>query len=221
MAALVLAISGCGGDETGRTDPSTDPGEEAARVENEMPAVRIEVLGTAEKPPRDGFVRIDSDCTDGTSESPRLGPLDLQVPAAWEIRRSGGGGPRRADMGFTAGGVRRTISVGMRDQSRNEPPPTAGGEGAEEVGRVSWGGVQVPVVFGPGGYSAYFPIITVDDRIDVYAHLRVGGRGSGDLATLDPDAVLGIFETARLDPCAVESFAGTFNNAEVVFLDDG
>lgn len=168
---------------------------------------------------REGFVLIDSDRTESTRETPRPGLLDVQVPADWELPGTVAGGPRRGEVSFNVGGVRRTLSVRMEDQRQGTTPKFTAGEDDQQVGTVEWGGEQVPVYLDDFGYWAFLPAITVHPLAEVYAFVRLGGRSSGDVTKLDRDEVLTVFETDRLNPCVVESYAGGYQKPEVRYLD--
>lgn len=218
LAAVAVLVAGGCGLESETSAESSDAAEEA---DAGPPPARVEVRGTAEEPLREGFVLVDSDCADDTRENPGLGPLDIQVPAGWEIRKGGGfNGPREGDMSVNVGSVRRTLSVGMQDNFQGAAPEERAGEDARPVGTVDWSGDQVRVFFGAGGYTAYFPAISIQYSPDVYAVVQLGGRGRGDVSELDRDEVLTVFETARLDPCVVNSYFGESANVDIVYADD-
>lgn len=213
---LLILISGCGGESA---PESSAPIPEPARPAEEF-RVRIEVRGWEDESLRPGFVQIDSDCSEGTSDDPPgLGPLDIQVPADWEIGATGMRGARRGEVAVRVGSVQRHLTVRLEEQLPGSSGEDLIGAGAEPVGTVHWAGESRQVYFDGFGYVAAFPAISVPDVADVFAVVVLGGRGSGDLTTLDREAVLMVFETAHLDRCVADSYAAVYRNAEVVFVE--
>jgi len=215
LGAVALVMVGCGGSGSEAIDPIEVAESETATG---PPTVRIEVSGTAEEPPRDGFAKIEPNCEEWI-EMPAVGPLAIQVPENWEVSKASSG-PRQGEVGFSAGDVHRTIEVKMWEQQAGRTPRDMVGADAEAVGAVDWAGKRVTVFLTPSAYMAYFPAITIDSLPDIYAAVSLGGRGRGDLSNLDTETVLAILETAHLDRCVADSYAKVYGNAEVVFSED-
>lgn len=214
----LVAVVSCGqGDES---EPAVAGDEQSAAEAAEPPAVAIEARGTEEEPLRDGFVAIDSQCSEGSAENPQLGPLDIQIPATWEVKGAHGEGSRSAELTIQTPNVRRTLEVDMAQQRPGSAPEAKPNPEAREIGSVEWAGERYPVYFTDYRFSVYLPAITVENVTDIYVSLSFGGRGGGDLSKVDPDTVIEVFETARLDRCAVETYAEAMQNPEIVFLED-
>ena len=200
VAFVLLAACGRGSTDTPvATADATDP-----------PPVRLEFRGTREKALRDGFVRLMPNCAEWI-ETPTLGPITIQVPGTWEVKK-GRSGPRDAHVALVAGKVQKTLRVRMRDQHFGSPPDPEylGGPEAEAVGQVSWGDQRSTVFATTRGYSVYLPVMSLEGMGDVYAFLTLDDPGRGDISKLDPQTVLLMFETAQLAPCAVDSYAAIF-----------
>ena len=153
LGAASVLLAACG---SGSTDAPA-----ASAEASDSPPVRLEVRGTRDKALRDGFVRLMPNCQEWI-ETPTLGPMIIQIPETWEVRK-GRSGPRDAHVALVAGNVQKTLRVRMLDQRFGSAPNPEylGGPEAKAIGKDSWGEQQSTVFATSYGYSVYLPALSV------------------------------------------------------------
>ena len=212
-----ITLTGCSGDEGVDKVSAEEP-----ETESPWPPVQIKVMGVARKPLQAGFRYLAANCEEW-QEAPTLGPVNIQIPADWEVRK-GYSGPRKGKAVLYPE-PRRYISltVHLVDQMCGTAPRPVLGANAQEVGAIDWYGERIGIYFHPdvgASYSAYIPVLSVVDYADVYARLVLGGSRNLEIEKLDRAKVIRMFQSVSLDECGVQSYAELYEDRQVTYLDE-
>lgn len=237
---LIVALAACGGGDDADPTPADparadvaggDPAPDGAAPDDAAPddpvavggsAQPVRIYGTTPAPARDGFVLVDSDCTDTfDSSNPGFPLVDVQLPPEWNVVGYGGG------IRFESGGAETNLAVSVSEHpdGTDAAAVLAGmfpGE-TNEIGSVTWGTRTYPVAFDGSTYGFAALAGEIDNimgqNLDFVFSARFGGTGTGDVTTFGDDTILAVFESMSLNACAFDEYVALLVDPQVTVVD--